>query len=217
MPARSPAPRRAARSRRLTGALCASLLAAFAALLWQQTAGLEVWTFDGQRERQLQAGALRAAPVALRVAAGEPRLWGEGAAGAYLVDFVYTRCPGVCRALGSEFQQMQAQLDGDPAAVKLVSVSFDVAHDDLPQLARHAASLHADPARWRFAVPATPGESQVLLRSLGVIAVPDGAGGWVHNGDIHLLDAQGRLRGLYAFDDWPRALAAARRLAGTAS
>ncbi|HSN31130.1 MAG TPA: SCO family protein [Ideonella sp.] len=207
----------AARSRRLTAALCLALAAAFGWGLQRWTHGFEVWTFEGRRLRQIETGALTAAPVALRDADdAEPRLWRPDAAApaAYLVDFIYTRCPGVCRALGSEYQQMQHRL---PAGVRLVSISFDVAHDDPAALRHAAAAVHADPARWTFAVPATADDASALLGSLGVVVVPDGAGGFVHNGSIHLLDARGRLRGLYELDEWPQALAAARRLAGGAA
>ena len=33
-----------------------------------------------------------------------------------------------------------------------------------------------------------------------MIVVPDGEGGYVHNGDIHLLDARGMLRGVFTLD-----------------
>lgn len=186
------------------------------------THGFEVWTFEGRRQLQWQAGELRAQPVALRSSDGSaPRLWAdaETAPAAYLVDFVYTRCASVCRALGSEYQQMQRELAKQRGSgstlpdVHLVSISFDVAHDDPAQLARYAVEMHADPRHWTLAVPATPDDALALLRSLGVVVTPDGAGGFVHNGSIHLLDERGRLRGLYAFDEWPQALAAANRLA----
>jgi protein SCO1/2 len=64
-------------------------------------------------------------------------------------------------------------------------------------------------------VPATRDDALALLRSLAVVVVPDGEGGFVHNGAIHLLDERGRLRGLFEFDQWPRALAAAHQLAAT--
>ncbi|MEW6704079.1 MAG: SCO family protein [Pseudomonadota bacterium] len=208
-------------ARRATAALCLGLLLALAAGLHRWTHGFEVWTFDARRQQQLQAGELRAAVVALRGPDGrEPRMWGAGGAApaAYLVDFIYTRCPGVCRALGSEYQQMQRALAARPdaalpGAVHLVSISFDLEHDDPAQLARHAAQMGADPRYWSLAVPATHDGAGALLRSLGVVVVPDGAGGFVHNGAIHLLDGHGRLRGLYAFDQWPQALEAAQRLA----
>lgn len=218
-------PAHAALSRRLTAALCLLLLGGAAWGLQSWTDGFERWTFEAQRQQQLRAGELRAPAVALRGASQPaPVLWHEGAstAAAYLVDFIYTRCPGVCLALGSEYQQMQRQLMAqqrvDPqarparAGVHLVSVSFDVEHDGPVQMTQLAARLQADPAWWTLAVPATPDAARTLLQGLGVVAVPDGQGGFVHNGAIHLLDEQGRLRGLFEFDEWPQALAAAQQL-----
>ncbi len=207
-------------SPRLSAALCLALALGLLTGLHGWTAGFEIWTYEGRRERQVEAGELQAATVALRGIDGRPvTLWSDDGAApaAYLVDFIYTRCPGVCQALGSEFQRMQAQLAASPGgradAIRLVSISFDVDHDDPSRLARHAAAQHASRSHWTFAVPASADEAHSLLRSLGVVAIPDGAGGFVHNGSIHLLDQRGRLRGLYRLEQWPQALAAARRLA----
>lgn len=210
-----PQPQLDALSRRLTALLCLTIVVASIWGLHRITAGFEVWTFEGRRQLQVHSGVLQASPVVLRTA---PRpahtLWHEGAArpAAYLVDFIYTRCPGICRALGSEFQQMQLALATAPVPgdVHLVSISIDVEHDDPAQLTRFAAGLASDPAWWTFAVPATPDDARQLLRSLGVVAIPDGEGGFVHNGAIHLLDERGRLRGLFELEQWPQALAAAR-------
>lgn len=217
-------------ARRISALVCLVLLVAFAWGMHRITNGFEVWTFEGRRMVQLRAGALQAPVVALRGVDDHPgALWsdtGGAAPAAYLVDFIYTRCPSICLALGSEYQQMQRELASDErvdrpswgaasGGVHLVSLSFDVAHDGPAQLAQYAARLGADPRWWTFAVPATQGDAQKLLRGLGVVAVPDGQGGFVHNGAIHLLDAHGVLRGLFAFDAWPQALAAARHLAAT--
>ncbi len=207
-------------ARRLSAAVCLVLLVASAWGLNRITSGFEVWTFEGRREVQLQAGIVQAPEVALRGMDGHPRaLWNDADAipAAYLVDFIYTRCPSICVALGSEYQQMQRELASHGAAassgVHLVSLSFDVAHDEPHQLAQYAARLGADPRWWTFAVPATAEDAQTLLRGLGVVAVPDGQGGFVHNGAIHLIDGHGKLRGLFELDAWPQALAAARLLA----
>ena len=209
---------RDALSRRLSAVLCLAMLAVFSWGLHRLTAGFEVWTFEGRRQLQVQSASLRAAPVPLQDVAGRaPRLWHDSPAApaAYLVDFIYTRCPGVCRALGSEYQQLQRALAAEPGSggVHLVSISFDVVHDEPARLAQYAAQLGAEPALWTFAVPATAGDATSLLRSLGVVAIADGQGGFVHNGAIHLLDAQGRLRGLFELDQWQQALAAARQTA----
>lgn len=208
-------------ARRLSAVLSAAMLAVFFWGLYHYTAGFEVWTFEGQRQRQLQAGALRAAPVPLVGTDGAPvALWQTAGAppAAYLVDFIYTRCPSVCSALGNEYQQMQAQLAQLPAsparnAVHLVSISFDVEHDNPASLRAYARVHQADAAWWTLAMPASASDTRALLNTLGVIAVPDGLGGYVHNGAIHLLDESGRLRGLFAWDAWPQALSAAQQLA----
>lgn len=202
--------------------LCLSLMFVLVVGLAHWTVGFEVWTFEGRRQAQVQASELRARPVSLRGSdASVLRLWGDAnvAPAAYLVDFIYTRCPSVCRVLGDEYQQMQRELATRQGAgptrpdVRLVSISFDVDHDDPARLARYGAGLRVDPLYWTLAVPATHDDASALLRSLGVVVVPDGAGGFVHNGAIHLLDERGRLRGLYEFDQWPQALEAAQRLA----
>lgn len=221
---RVPEPDREAMARRVSAMLCLSLMFVLVVGLAHWTHGFEVWTFEGRREAQVQVGELRARAVPLRAIDGSLlRLWGDAdvAPAAYLVDFVYTRCPSVCRALGSEYQRMQRELDIRQASepmlrdVHLVSISFDVEHDEPARLARYAAELRADPAYWTLAVPATHDDALALLRSLAVVVVPDGEGGFVHNGAIHLLDERGRLRGLFEFDQWPQALAAAHRLAAT--
>lgn len=211
-----------ARARRLSAALCLAFMLGLIVGLQHWTHGFEVWTFDGRRQLQMQAGELHAPSVALRSSEGRPlALWGEAhpAPAAYLVDFIYTRCPSVCRALGSDYQQMQRELvrrqGAEPAlsGVHLLSISFDVENDHPAQLARHAAELGAGARHWTLAVPATPEDARHLLRSLGVVVIPDGEGGFVHNGAIHLLDERGRLSGLFDLDQWPQALEAAQRLA----
>lgn len=211
-------------ARRLTLALCAALLLAFGWGLYRYTAGFEVWTFEGQRQIRLAAGSLRAPALTFRDTQGAPvTLWQASGKPptAYLVDFVYTRCPSVCRALGSDYQQMQVQLAAQRSAgtafhaVQLVSISFDTAHDDPASLLGYAREYRADPALWTVAMPASAADAAALLHSLGVIAIPDGLGGFVHNGAIHLLDGSGRLHGLYALDQWREALDAAQALATT--
>ena len=215
-------PANSALARRLTIALCAALLTAFVWGLYRYTANFDVWTFEGQRQLALQAGELRAAQVPLREMHDAPvTLWSSTSSpsAAYLVDFIYTRCPSVCRVLGDEYQQMQTQLVAQRArnpalaAVHLVSISFDAEHDDPASLREYAREHRIDPALWTLAMPGTAADTQALMRSLEVIAIPDGLGGFVHNGAIHLLDASGRLRGLYEFDQWPQALEAAKQLA----
>ncbi|MEP7295328.1 MAG: SCO family protein [Burkholderiales bacterium] len=137
-----------------------------------------------------------------------------------LVNFIYTTCPTVCSALGSEFTQMQAviskQRPSSRSPIELVSISFDTEHDDAAQLAAYARVHHADSDVWTIAAPTSQEDSARLLRELGVVVVRDGIGGYVHNGSIHVMTATGRVKAIYDAADWQAALAMATRLATAA-
>ena len=215
-------PSRAARWAPLASGLLSLLMAVLlVAGLYHWTAGFERWTFESRRHWLIGQQRLQAPPVALIDSRGAPlAAWQDGSdAGAYLVDFIYTRCPSVCQALGSHYQQMQRQMQQRPdaAGVRLLSVSIDRVHDEPAELARYASTHRADARWWQVSVPASDGDADTLLRALGVVVVPDGLGGFNHNGAIHLIDAEGRLRGLFDFEQWPRALDAAVALSARES
>ena len=52
-----------------------------------------------------------------------------------------------------------------------------------------------------------PIELRGLLDAFGVVVLPDGAGGFVHNAAIYLVDATGRLAHVYDADAAERAIA----------
>ena len=200
---------------------CGLMLAAFAAAVARVSGGFDGWTFEAMRRDEVRQGLRRASPLAVTLADGSARrLWDgddRGEAQAMLVDFIYTSCPSVCQALGSEYQRMQVELQAAPQpGIRLLSLSFDTARDDVAALAAHARLHRAAAAQWWVGVPSTEGSRRVL-DELGVVAVPDGVGGYVHNGAIHLLDREGRLRAVFEYEEWPQALRAARVLAGGAS
>lgn len=211
----------AASRRRFSGLLCLTLLMLFFGGIWHLTRGLTVWTFEDWRQQQIAQGALQAQMVNVR-GLSPTWLWAPRRADPvdqiYLVDFIYTRCPTVCRTLGSEFQQMQRALmtskDPRSTTLRLVSMSFDVDRDDAHVLKQYAAQMRADPKWWQLGIPASQTDAEDLLRSLGVVVIPDGQDGFVHNGAIHVLDAQGRLLGLYEPGQWQEALNAAHHWAG---
>jgi protein SCO1 len=201
-------------SHRVTATLCV-LLAVMAALgLHHWTRGGSAWTYDELRLLDAEAGSIQAPPLRLQ---GLPTaFWGDarGPKRVILVDFIYTRCTSICLALGNEYQRMQSALAADPAPVHLLSLSIDPAHDSPQALAAWAQRQRADPAWWTVGNANTRLETEELLRALRVVVVSDGAGGYVHNGAIHLIDAQGRLLALFDYTHWPQALIAARRAAG---
>lgn len=111
-----------------------------------------------------------------------------------VVNFIYTHCPDVCLALGTAMQRLQRGLadDGRDGDVVLLSVSFDPEQDDVERLAAYAHWFGAG-AAWRMVRPRSRDGLDSLLEAFGVVVVPDGQGGFVHNAALHLVDRSGRL------------------------
>ncbi len=149
--------------------LCGLMLIGLVAGLQRWTDGFERWTFESRRQWQVAQGQLQAPAVALIGSDGAPLpAWAaEPTARAYLVDFIYTRCPSVCLALGTHYQQMQRELQQRPntaAGVQQLSVSIDRVYDQPPELARYAALQKADSHWWRLAVPASDTDAALRAR-----------------------------------------------------
>jgi protein SCO1/2 len=154
---------------------------------------------------------------------GRPFTRADLLGGLWLVDFVYTRCSGLCVDLTKSF----AALAAEDLPVRLLSITVDPAHDDVAALtawrARSGGSLARD-ARWRLLT----GEAAEILSlaeqgfrlpvSSDVVLV-EGLPQLFHSGRFALVDRQGRVRGTYEPSDAlqlaalradVRALAAAR-------
>lgn len=188
------------------------------------TYDFQVWTDEGARRLEV---ALRPVPAPdVRVegpqmpAAPLPSLLTDGGP-VTIVDFFYTHCETVCLSLGSSFQQLQAALQADRAegkasGVRLLSISFDGARDDPAQLAAYAAGLHADGDLWRFVRVPDPRQQQALLRSLGVVVIPDDRGDYEHNAALLIFDRRGRMVRIFDLAEQQLALDYARHLARSA-
>ncbi len=87
-------------------------------------------------------------------------------------------------------QSVKASRSG--ARIDLISISFDPA-DNQQDLRRYGERYGAVAARWRIAAPAGARDRAALLRSFGVVVIPDGMGGFTHNDAVYMIDARGRL------------------------
>jgi protein SCO1/2 len=56
-----------------------------------------------------------------------------------------------------------------------------------------------------------PAALRALLDTFGVVVIPDGMGGFVHNAAIHLVDEEGRLGAIYDLGEERAVLAALGR------
>ena len=199
---------------------CCLALAGYASAAWL-THDFQVWTAEGARRLEVAQQPVPLPPVTVDGAgiAAQllPTFLAQGG-GVTLVDFVYTRCQTVCLSLGSSFQQMQAALQADRAAgaaskVRLLSISFDGAHDSPAVLQAYAHKLQADPTVWRWVRVPDATQQQALLHALGVVVVPDGRGDFEHNAALLVVDAQGRMVRVFDLAEQQLALDYARHLA----
>ena len=215
---------------------CLLALAGYASAAWL-THDFEIWTAEGARRLEVaqqpvpvppvtvEGPGIGAQPLPALLAQGGAHVGVQGgvpgggqSAGITLVDFIYTRCQTVCLSLGSSFQQLQAALQADRAAghdpnVRLLSISFDGAHDAPAVLQAYARTLQADPALWQWVRVPDAAEQQALLQRLGVVVVPDGRGDYEHNAAFLVLDAQGRMLRIFDLAERQLALDYARHLA----
>lgn len=191
--------------RRYTALPLALTLAAGSGLLWWGTDGLRAFSSEGAR-RLVVEEAPQVIPTIILIDQDGRRLDLAALAGQrVLVEFIYTGCPTLCSTLGLSFQQIAAaQPVGD--APLLLSISFD-RNDGTPALRGYAERFQADGRRWRIARVADEAALPELLRAFGVVAIPDGLGGYVHNAAIYELDRGGRLVRIHDFNVGSRVLA----------
>jgi len=167
------------------------------------TRDFQAWTAEGARRLAVIEQPVAVPKVALAglgLVNADLHMWLNGAGRATIVDFVYTRCPTVCTTLGSGFQQLQHALaEETTGGVKLLSISFDPAHDNASRLQQYATQWRADPNRWAIATVPDDYQLQRLLKAFQVVVIDDGRGGYEHNAALLVLDGRGRL--VRIFDD----------------
>jgi protein SCO1/2 len=111
-----------------------------------------------------------------------------------VISFMYTRCalPNYCFRLSNNLARLQKRFhDALGRDLILLSVTFDPAHDQAPQLAEYAKIWHADPATWHMLTGPTE-QVQTVCREFGVNAYPD-EGLLIHSLHTVIIDRDGKL------------------------
>lgn len=168
------------------------------------TDGFQAFTTEAARRLAVQRNPVAIPNVHLQTDTGARIEFAELRGRWLLVDFIYTRCPTVCRTLGDEFAQLQDRL-AQPIAqrqVQLLSISFDPVHDTPAQLAGYLARSRDRGNGWLAARPTGPDALAQLKQAFGVTVIDDGLGGYTHNAAIHLVDPSGRLIAIYDLGDY---------------
>jgi protein SCO1 len=192
-------------------ALVIALLGSVA--LWQGTDGLRAFTTEGARRLSVLKQPRPLPDARLVDMRGQAMTLADEDGRAIIVEFIYATCPTLCISLGESFAKLRNEIITASLSdrTRLISISFDLARDG-PEALRDYADAHgADGRLWITARPENEQALQALLKVFGVTVIPDGAGGFVHNAALHVVDRQGRLEAIFDIGEEARALAAVRR------
>jgi len=116
----------------------------------------------------------------------------------WIVDFIYTTCPGPCPRMTSDMHKLQQQQLKDESDVRLVSISVDPERDTPPVLNEFAHRFGGPTAQWVF-LTGTP--QTVHLLAHDTFKVGDVISDMDHSTKFMLVDKRGQLRGYYSSGD----------------
>lgn len=188
-PSGSPPPRR------LTGPGWVAIfvgVSVFFVLIWTQ---LQQSKMRGQENRLKTFGEApefalrnqRDETVTLESFAGEP----------WVVNFIFTRCPGPCPMMTSRMLELQQALErSKDTRVRLATISVDPGFDTPEVLAEYARKVKADPERWQFLTGAPEEVEAVVTKGFLQPLAKEPNGMPAHSTRFVLIDPKGQIRGL---------------------
>ena len=105
-----------------------------------------------------------------------------------LFEFIFTRCPTICMAMGQEFSKLQSMLDliDKDQKIKLLSISFDH-RDSKEDIKNYLARFSADESRWSSANFNDKNQLDLIMSRLGAIVIPEPDYGFVHNSAVYVM------------------------------
>jgi protein SCO1/2 len=125
-----------------------------------------------------------------------------------IVTFIYTQCPlpNFCPLMDQNFRTLQGELADDPVLrgrVKLITITFDPAHDTPAVLAEHARKLKADPAVWTMLTGDQVTIDRVAARfGISAFRPTDGPAQITHNLRTAIISPDGKLLQVYSGNEW---------------
>ena len=161
--------------------------------------------------------------VALVDQTGRRRTLAEWRGSLTVITFTYTRCPlpTYCPLMDQNFVTLQGAIVEDASLrgrVRLITITFDPAHDTPAILTAHAAKVRADPAIWTWLTGDVVTIERLAGRfGVGVMRGNDPAQ-ITHSLRTAIVGTDGRLLKIYSGNDWtPGAILADLRAAAGAS
>jgi cytochrome oxidase Cu insertion factor (SCO1/SenC/PrrC family) len=117
----------------------------------------------------------------------------------WVANFMFTTCPTICPQQTAELKRLQEELEarGRTGEIHLVSFTVDPATDTPEVLQSYASRFGADTKTWKFLTGSVEAMRQTVSREGFKLAVEGDGEELTHSSMFVLVDAYGRLRGLY--------------------
>ncbi|GJM23507.1 MAG: hypothetical protein DHS20C15_34220 [Planctomycetota bacterium] len=120
----------------------------------------------------------------------------------WIVDFIFTRCAGPCPDMSKQFMALQEQ--GVPA--RFLSITVDPSYDSPQVLNDYRTNWGAEAERWKLLTGANEsihalGNDGFKMPTNATETPVEGMPRAFHSGNFALVDAAGRVRGYYSYND----------------
>jgi protein SCO1 len=170
--------------------------------LWAGTDGFRAFTSEEARRLDVAKAPRTLPDMLLEDQDGRKFRLSECRGRPVVVEFIYTRCRTLCAALSNGLRQAQEDLRHRHASGDgiFLSISFDPDRDTAQALKGYARRYRVEGTDWRFARIEDKAQLDRLLRSFGIVVIPDSFGELQHNAAIHIVDRAGRLARIFPYD-----------------
>jgi len=165
-------------------------------IAWQVTLGFQAFTWESHRRLQVERQPRAVPDVLLQTHNGETWRLSDSQGKLQLVNFIYTRCPTLCRTSGSIYARLVDAIEhrGWGDRVQLISITLQPEYDTPTRLRDFRQRYHnRDSGLWLTARARNHHDHQRLLDTYSVVSITDPWGGIQHNDALHLVDASGAL------------------------
>lgn len=166
-----------------------------AGLFYIGTDGFQAVTSETARVNQLIENQPKFPNVTLEDSKGRTYNISEFKDKYVFITFIYTSCTTVCPQLEVNMSKVYDAIPSKYIGEEIVflSISFDPTRDDPATLEKYRGYFNSDGETWRMARINDQAELDSLLKSFGVIVIPDKNGNFAHNSAFYLVDKKGSL------------------------
>ena len=115
-----------------------------------------------------------------------------------VVDFFFSRCPGICPGLAVNMKRLQDSFKKNDSIVQFISISIDPEHDSVPQLRKFADRYNANHDSWWFVTGDKKDIYDFAFNELKASLTDTNIDtAFLHTENFYLLDSSRVVRGWY--------------------